>query len=317
VNLRGLAVVWVMVAVAFLLLLGLEISNLRSLTTEGERAVAERRRLTGEIQLREQQLVAEMRRQSGVLQEMQWSSAGGDPSAFLTRLAELAQEKRMKVVAIGPPERQATPQFSKSSHTIQIQAPYREIRELAARVEQEKGILEEVRLDVAPAGVPVAGAPGASPPPPDEVQARFKMTVLELSEQAKQVIERALAASGRTAQTVPELPLTLPVPTKVAQAPPLGRDPFSFVTAPRPAVVPMEAGQEKPVVPLDVRGIVAFPGGFLAIVNNQIVKVGDTVSGHRVERISDKSVTLREPGGAPRAIELPELVSPPPPAPRR
>jgi hypothetical protein len=66
-----------------------------------------------------------------------------------------------------------------------------------------------------------------------------------------------------------------------------------------------------------VKGIVAFPGGFLAIVNNQIVKVGDTVSGHRVERISDKSVTLREPGGAPRAIELPELVSPLPAAPRR
>lgn len=315
-RLRGLAVAWVVVAVAFLLLLGLEISNWRSLTTEGERAVSERRRLTGEIQLREQQLVAEMRKQSAVLQEMQWSSAGGDPSAFLTRLAELAQEKKMKVIAIGPLERQATPQFSKSSHTIQIQAPYREIRELAARVEQEKGILEEVRLDAAPAGVSVAGAPGASPPS-DEVQARFKMTVLELSEQAKQVIERAVAASGGTAQATPGPPLTLPVPTKVAQALPLGRDPFSFVTPPRPAVVPVEAGAEKPVVPLDVKGIVAFPGGFLAIVNNQIVKVGDTVSGHRVERISDKSVTLREPGGAPRAIELPELVSPPPAAPRR
>ena len=315
-SLRGVAVAWVVVAVVLLILLGLELSNWRSLTTEGARAVAERRRLTGEILLREQQLVAEMRRQSAVLQEMQWSSAGGDPSAFLTRLAELAQEKKMKVIAIGPLERQSAPQFNKSSHTIQIQASYREIRELAARVEQEKGILEDVRLDAAPAGVPAAGAPAASPPS-DEVQARFKMTVLELSEQAKQVIDRAVAASGGTARAAPGAPLMLPVPTKVAQMPPLGRDPFTFLTPPRPTAVSAGVVPEMPSLPLEVKGIVSFPGGFLAIVNNQIVKVGDTVSGHRVERVTDNSVTLRGPGGAPRTIDLPELVSPPPAAPRR
>jgi len=312
---RGLAVAWAVAAVVFLILFGLELSRWRSLTTEGERAVAERQGLTGEIQRREQQLVAEMRRQSGVLQEMQWTSMGGDPSAFLTRLAELAQEKKMKVIAIGPLERQGTPQFNKFSHTIQIQAPYREIRELAARVEQDKGLLEEVRLDIAPASAPV-GLPGASPPP-DEVQARFKMTVLELSEQAKQVIERVVAASGGSAQTAPGPTLTLPVPNTVAQATPLARDPFSFLTPPRPAAVPAGATPEKPAVPLDVKGIMNFPGGFLAIVNNQIIKVGDMVSGHRVERIVENSVTLREPGGAPRTIELPDLVSAAPAAPRR
>ena len=313
-RLRGLAVGWVVVAVVFVILLGLALSKWRSFTTEGELAIAERQRLTREIQLREQQLVAAMRRQSGVLQEMQWTSAGGDPSAFLTRLAELAQEKKMKVIAIGPLERQGTAQFNKSSHTIQIQAPYREIRELAARVEQEKGILEDVRLDIAPASVPT-GPPGASPPP-DEVQARFKMTVLELSEQAKQVIERSVAASGGTAQAAAGPPLMLPVPTKTAQAVPLGRDPFLFLTPPRPVPAPAGATPEKAAAPLDVKGIVGFPGGSLAIVNNQIVKVGDTVGGHRVERITENSVTLREPGGAPRTIDLPDIV-PPPAAPRR
>ena len=40
----------------------------------------------------------------------------------------------------------------------------------------------------------------------------------------------------------------------------------------------------------------SFPDGFLAILNNQITKVGDTVGGLRVERITESSVTLSAPG---------------------
>ncbi len=47
--------------------------------------------------------------------------------------------------------------------------------------------------------------------------------------------------------------------------------------------------------------------GTLAIVNNQIVKVGDTVSGYRVTRITEKSVILAAPAGPPLTIELPEM----------
>ena len=61
----------------------------------------------------------------------------------------------------------------------------------------------------------------------------------------------------------------------------------------------------------------AFPDGFLAIVNNQIVKVGDTVSGYRVARITENTVTFSMPGAPPRTIELPELAPAPPPAPPR
>jgi hypothetical protein len=64
---------------------------------------------------------------------------------------------------------------------------------------------------------------------------------------------------------------------------------------------------------MEVKGIVSFPGGYLAIVNNQIVKVGDTVSGHRVERITDNAVVLREPDGGQRTETLPGLVVAPAP----
>jgi len=64
---------------------------------------------------------------------------------------------------------------------------------------------------------------------------------------------------------------------------------------------------------------VSFPDGFLAILNNQIAKVGDTVGGLRVERITESSVTMSAPGtnSSPRTINLPDLAPAPAPGPRR
>jgi hypothetical protein len=312
VKARLLAIGWVLVAVVFVLLLLIEVAKWRALGNEVVRARSEREQLTADIQLREQQLVAEMRKNAELLQEMQWTSKGTDPSTFLTRMAELAREKRMKVMGIGPLEQQSSPQFNKSWHTVQVQAPYREIRDLAARIEQDKGILEDVHMEAAPA--PPGQPAGGTPPARDEIQARFKMTALELSPQAKAIIERALAATGSGTQVPPGSPLALSVPTGTARD---GRDPFSFLTPPglataaRPPGGSPAAGSTEPpsapLVPLDVKGVVSFPDGFLAIVNNQIVKVGDTVNGHRVERITDDTVTFREPGATPRTVKLPEL----------
>jgi hypothetical protein len=322
VTARVLAVTWVAVALLFIVLLGFELSKWRSLTTEMVSAASERQRLVSEIQLKEQLLVAEMRKHSALLQEMQWTLASPDPSAFLTRMADLAREKRMTILAVGDLERQSMPQFTKSWHAIQVRAPYREIRELAARVEQDRGILEDVRVEAAPA---TAGqSPGSrSAPAADEVQARFKLAALELSPQAKVIIERTLAASGGVGKVAPGSPLALPVPSAATTAP-AGRDPFAFLTPP-PRVAGGQAttGPGAPGPPasgpqLELKGIVSFPNGFLAIVNNQIVKVGDTVSGHRVERITEHAVTLREPGATtPRTIELPEIAPAAPAAPRR
>ena len=48
------------------------------------------------------------------------------------------------------------------------------------------------------------------------------------------------------------------------------------------------------------------------------VKVGDTVNGLTVEKITDNAVTLREPGAATaRTVELPNLLGEPPAPPRR
>jgi hypothetical protein len=68
---------------------------------------------------------------------------------------------------------------------------------------------------------------------------------------------------------------------------------------------------------MEVKGIVKFPGGHLAIVNNQIVQVGDLVDGHRVEQISDTTVVVRQAQGSPRSLSLPTVTAPQPAAPRR
>jgi hypothetical protein len=160
VTRRALLVAWVAVALVFLVLLAYELAQWRALSSEGMRAADERRRLIDEIRLREEQMAAELRARASVLSEMRWTAGAADPGTFLTRLAELAGDKRVKVVAVGPLERQVTPQWEKSWHAVEVVAPYREIRELAARIEGERGILEDVRLEAAPAPLPPASRSG-------------------------------------------------------------------------------------------------------------------------------------------------------------
>jgi len=320
--------IWIGVAAVLAIALIYEVGKWRSLSTEGARAAAERERLTKEIRLKEEEIVKEMRASAGLLQEMQWTSAGGDPSVFLTRFADLVQEKRMRINAISALERSSTAQFSKTWHTVTVVAPYREVRELATRVETEKGILEDMVMELS--REPQVAGPRALAV--EEVQARFKMTALELTPEAKKVFDRSLAASGPApAGQTPGAPsLALSVPGKAAEVPPAARDPFGFGApppgarraapapgAPRPGA-PADAGKPpKPEVAFEVKGIVSFPGGYLAIVNNQIVKVGDSVSGHRVERITDANVVLRDSDGASRTVALPDLLGGMPPGPRR
>jgi hypothetical protein len=320
VNARTLSLAWLLVGVLLVGGLLWELSAWRSVSARAAQASAERNRLRGEIRQKEEEIVREMRTRAGFLQDLQWSAAGADPSVFLNRLAELAQGSRLRITAIGPREKQSTAQYSKLWHTVQVTGPFRDIRELATRVEREKGVLEDM---VAEAGDPAAKAG-------DELTARFRMTALELSPEGKRILDRALAAAGK-AEGGRAPSLALPLPSRTDGGPDL-RDPFSFgpgAAPPRPAPAaappaspppvaraPVEtpppapvgtAGTERAETPMELRGIIAFPGGHLAILNNQIVKVGDSVAGHRVERITEQEVVLTSPEGANRVVPLPAL----------
>ena len=293
---RGLLVVWVAAVLAFLALLVYELGQWSALSRQALRADEERRRVAGEIRLREAQMQAEVRAQAALLREMQWTTGGSDPAGFLTRLAAQAGD-RLRVTGVGPLERQATPQWNKSWHAVQVVGPYRELRALVGRIEAERGVLEDLRVEPAPAPARADAAPT------DEVQARFRLVALELSPQARRVMERALSPAGAPAALPP------------AGDPPLARDPFAFVTPP-PAPPPPPPAAARPEVPLVVSAIMGTAGGYLAIVNNQVVRVGDVVSGHRIVAITETTVSVREPDAPARTLSLPELTAPPAP-PRR
>jgi hypothetical protein len=310
---------WVAIAVALLVGLAWEFHQWRSIDVRRDRTAAERAELEGRIAAHEEEIRREERAHSDLLRDLQWSSNRGDPSAFLTGLADFARGARLKITAIGPLEREAVTQFHKSWHVVQVVGPFREVKDLATRIEQEGGILDDFSIQTVAAGGPLK--------PMDEVHARWNLAVVELTPSAKAILQRTVKAEGAGG-------LALPLPLASAVA---GRDPFAFVTAAAaarpPTVTPppvRPGGRATPPSPaadggafdslpasLVVKGIVKFPGGHLAIINNQIVQVGDVVDGHRVEQISDASVVVRPPQGAPRPLALPALTTSTPAAPRR
>jgi hypothetical protein len=316
---HGVLVGWVTIALVLFVGLVWEFHEWRSIDAKRDRAAAERLELEGRIAAHEEEIRREERAHSDLLRDLQWSSNRGDPSAFLTGLADFARGARLKITAIGPLEREAATQFHKSWHPVQVVGPFREVKDLATRIEQEGGVLDDFSIQ--------ATTPGPLKPA-DEVHARWNLAVVELTPSAKAIIQRTIRPEGQAGSS-----LALPLPLGSAV---VGRDPFAFVTAASPAPPPAAATSpiRPPVRPappspaadgsaldpvsagLAVKGIVKFPGGHLAIINNQIVQVGDIVDGHRVEQISDSSVVVRPPQGAPRALALPAITSTPA-APRR
>lgn len=304
---RQLAVFWIALVVVFtVVLIGL-VQYSRSLRTRSATAAAEVARLKAAIAQKEQETLNEMKSNSSTLQEMSWTGTTGDPVAFLSRVADLAQGSRLRVLAVGPLEQQDTPQFSKSWHAVTVQGPFQDLVDLATRVENDRGTLENVSMEAQLLPVAVAPAPGRSAPsrPMPEVLARFRVTALQLTVQARKIIDDAAKASGVTlAQPGPQAGLSLPVPSTATES----RDPFTFGPSAEIPRAVAESAAPKPV--FDLQGIVGFPGGHLAILNNQIVRTGDKVGGHTVEHITDTVVLLRQPDGIPRRVSLPEIGAP-------
>ncbi|MEW6684088.1 MAG: hypothetical protein AB1451_14410 [Nitrospirota bacterium] len=69
-----------------------------------------------------------------------------------------------------------------------------------------------------------------------------------------------------------------------------GQDPFG---AP-PGAVDEPGGQaHEPTAPAELQGIIAGPGGMVAIIDDRIVRIGDRVGAELVEEITPRIVVLR------------------------
>lgn len=69
-----------------------------------------------------------------------------------------------------------------------------------------------------------------------------------------------------------------------------GKDPFG---AP-PGAIDEPGGQtHEPMAPAELQGIIAGPGGMVAIIDDRIVRIGDRVGTEVVEEITPRAVVLR------------------------
>ena len=303
---RGLLAGWIVMVLAVPAGLGWTVAQTISLGRLGAAADTQRAGLASELEVHRRGVQAELVTHADLLKDIRWTSDGAPAADVLRRLADMARGGQAKVMAIGPLEQESTPRYRKSSHRVDMAVPFRDLLDFATRVEGEGGILEEVVLESArgPRAGDRAGA--------EDVRAQFRLTTIEPSEEARRIVERVLAASLKKSKSgFAAAALTLPIEARADGALPF-RDPFKFVEPPlRREPGRLAAPLAPPSAPVSVKGIVKFPGGVLAIVNDQIVKVGDVVDGQRVTEIADGKVVLSEPGGGSRSALLPGFTGAP------
>ena len=302
---RALAGGWIVTALVVLAAIGWTVAQTISLGRLGTTADTQRAGLARELQASRQNIQAELVEKADLLRDIRWSPDRATAADVLRRLADLARGGQAKVLAIAPLEQEPAARYRKSSHRIDMTASFSELLDLATRVEREGGILEDVVLEV-PQRKPGEGAGR------DTVRAQFRLTTIEPSDDTRRIMERVLAATAKSSRSILPVALTLPLDARAETTLLALRDPFAFVEAPRRRGPAIAVAPAPPIAPASVKGIMKFPGGALAIVDDQVVKVGDVVNGRRVEQIVDGRIVLSEPGGDSRSILLPGFAAPPP-----
>jgi hypothetical protein len=295
---RTLTVGWIVMILVVLVALGLTVARTISLGRSGATADTQRAGLARELEASRQNIQAELVANADLLRDIRWSPDRATAADVLRRLADLARGGQAKVLAIAPLEQEPAARYRKSSHRIDMTASFSELLDLATRVEREGGILEDVVLEVSQRK-PGEGAGR------DTVRAQFRLTTIEPSDDTRRIMERVLAATAKRSRSPLAVALTLPLEARAETTLLPLRDPFAFAEAPRLRVPAIAVAPAPPITPVSVKGIMKFPGGALAIVDDQVVKVGDVVKGRRVEQIVDGRIVLSEPGGGLRSILLP------------
>lgn len=309
---RGLLAGWIATAVVVLLGLGGAIAYTVSLHRSGTTAALQRAALARDLDTTREKMHAELVERVELLKDVRWSAERPGGADVLRRLAELAQEGQAKVSAVAPVEKDSATRSREVSHRVEMTASFREIFDFATRVEHDGAILEDMVLEAVD---PKSG----EPTDPKGLQAQFRLTTIEPSDDARQIMRRVVAASAKTPKPILASALTLPLAVQSAETATPVRDPFRFAEAPRrlsPARFlsqPAPAAVTPPLAPVALKGIVKFPRGAVAIVNDQILSVGDMVGGARIVEIGETGIVLHEPTGGSRSVSLPEFAAAPVP----
>lgn len=69
-----------------------------------------------------------------------------------------------------------------------------------------------------------------------------------------------------------------------------GQDPFR---SPPGAATETGRAEQDPIAPAELQGVIAGPGGMVAIIDNRIVRIGDQIGAELVAEITPRAVVLR------------------------
>ena len=317
---RRLGAAWIASAVVLSLALAWLVSQAITFGRSGASADAQHADLARQLATSRQKIQEELVAKVEVLKDLRWNADRPSAADIVRRLADLARDGHATVSALAPVEKESTARARESSHRVEMAASFHEIVDFATKVERDGGILEDVVFEI-PAKTGDATAAAS-----EGLTAQFRLTTIEPSDDARQIMRRVLAASASHPRFALTSGLALPMDVQAPAAPSL-RDPFQFTdissrrrgaTSVTAIAAQPAAGSPSPAppvaAPLVVKGIVKFPGGTMAIINDQIVKVGDSVEGQRVEAIADGRVMLHEPTSGSRSLPLAGF-APVPPAP--
>lgn len=286
--------VFVLVWMAFIWIPG----TTRELRQEVQKAEAERTQRASMLQDLEAEFKQDADRYAAILRYFPWLTETSGGTAFLIRLGDVVTGLSLKVQAIGTLQRERLPQLEKVGRQIRLTGGFLDALKLVENAEQNKGILEELKIQRPP---PKAGATEAA----NEVEAQFHLSTVELTPDVRSRLRAFIAVlpkGSKPEATETEGPLLLPVPeraipTQVASL----RDPFMIPgavlarAAPGRTKGPQEPPPESPFPDLTLAGIVESPRGRMAIVNNQMLREGEIIEGVLVQRIRKNEVVFKSP----------------------
>src|SRR5919198_3283895 len=221
---QGLAAGWIATVIALIAGLGWTITQTIALTRSRASTEAQRTTLVRQLEASRQRMHDELAAKVDVLRDLRWSAERPTAADILRRVAELARDGHAKVSVVAPIDKEPAGQSREASHRIEMGGSFQEIVDFASKVERDGGILEDVVFEIPQTK---AGEESAS----NGLSAQFRLTTIEPSDDARQIMRRIVTASARSPKFSLASALALPIEVPPPATSSL-RDPFQFAEAP-------------------------------------------------------------------------------------
>jgi len=259
-----------------------------------------RKALETDYQKAEDTLKKDLTRYVKVLRRFPWLLESGSGTAFLTRLSDVASDHLLKIVGVGPLERKTIGQVERIGRRVKVSGSFSDILGVVEKVERNRGIMDGLTVKLSDQKGKNNGV--------EKLEAQFSLVTAELSTPVRKRMRSLLVtaldskeANGVPVVSAPQIEWNFEVAAL--------RDPFLPV---RPFEAKEKAKKVTAAIPsfpeVRLSGIVSLLNKKMAIINDQMLGVGDRFDGILVEQVTDDAVVLKSESAGKR-IRLPTFMS--------